>query len=836
MAPGEGEVILLPQFPINESGISRARQQILCALQSPQIILIAACSVLWLWSAGLWDLNGPDEGRYVQIAKELLQRDNWLLLTVNGEPYDQKPPLPFWIFALMLKLSGGEVSAWAMRLPSVLAGIITVLCVHGIARTLFTPRTGLLAGLIFLSSPLVIKQAPTVRLDMLFTAWIAIAHWSWLTARETAPLGVPRILLFWFALLAAFFTKGPISFILVLAPPLCRSLSLRSWAFWRGFKPMLGLTASLVLIIGWLVAEGFATGHGFVVNQIASESLGRVANDSHAEPIWYYLKSLFGGVFMPWILLFPFMIWHAWKTRTFTLSSRSAQLWFWIAVPLFVFHLATGKRHQYVLPLVPPLAILAAAFVDQCLWNRPMPRWGSRAMALLMVTLTCITGVLFFLAEERVEFFWERELYPTQTGIIVLVLFGLFLILLTRFAWKAQSLGRGFVLVACVMIGAGFVLMGAVQSALSPRNSSRLLSASIESLLLPNETSIAAIGNADKPKYHIYGSYRIRPTKLAKNYPASPELPRILIAEEDEAAKFVPNLQSGGYEPRYKLMVDDDPMVLFEKPHVEQPVPTERVRFALVGDTGTGDSHAHAIARRITALHDKKPLDAFFMLGDNIYADDPFPASFLRCIVSPFEPLLRRRVPFHAVLGNHDFDDSLEAQMESPILGLNGRQYYTVHLGDLASIFMLCSDTIDKDPEQREWFRREVAASNAPWKIVMLHEPLDASDIDAGSHYKSYAHIKDILTGPDGVDLVFAGHNHVYERRKPLDGVTHITIGLGGKLTDDEVFPPDPGRIIGYNRTRGFGWIELTANELTLHVVSEHGNPIDTASFQSKAI
>jgi len=798
------------------------------------MILIAACSALWLWSAGLWDLNGPDEGRYVQIAKELLQRDNWLLLTVNGEPYDQKPPLPFWIFALMLKLFGGDVSAWAMRLPSVIAGIITVLCVYGIARALFKPRAGLLAGLLFLTSPLVIKQAPTVRLDMLFTAWIAIAHWSWLAARPAAPFGTLRVLLFWFAFLAAFFTKGPISILFVLAPPVGVSLSLRSWAFWRAFKPLPGLSVSLTLIIGWLYAQGLAAGHSFVLNQIASESLGRMSNDSHAEPIWYYLKSLFGGVFMPWMLLFPFMIWYAWKTRTNIFSSKSVPLWFWIAVPLLVIHLATGKRHQYLLPLVPPLAILAAAFVDQHLWNRTMPRWGSRTLALLMASFTCIAGVLFFLAEERVEFFWERELYPTQTGIIVMVLFGLFMIVLTRLAWKTQSLGRGFVLVACAMIGAGFVLIGAVQSAISPRNSPRLLSASIESLLLPNETSIAAIGNADEPKYHIYGSYRVRPTKFAKNYPPSPELPRVLVAEESVASQSVAHLQSGGYELRYKLMVDDDPMLLFEKPSEKEPLPSERVRFALVGDTGTGDSHAHAIAQRITALHDAKPLDAFIMLGDNIYADDPFPASFLRCIVYPFEPLLRRRVPFHAILGNHDFDDSLEDQMESPILGLDGRQYYTIHFGNLASIFMLCSDTIDKDPVQREWFRREVAASNAPWKIVMLHEPLDASDIDAGSHYKTYAHIKDILTGPDGVDIVFAGHNHVYERRKPLDGVTHITLGLGGKLTDDEEFPPDPNRIVGYNRTRGFGWIELTANELTLHVVSEHGDPIDAATFQSK--
>lgn len=58
--------------------------------------------ILWLTSSGMWDLRGPDEGRYVQIAKELLTRDNWLYLTVHGVPYDQKPPLAFWLFAPVL--------------------------------------------------------------------------------------------------------------------------------------------------------------------------------------------------------------------------------------------------------------------------------------------------------------------------------------------------------------------------------------------------------------------------------------------------------------------------------------------------------------------------------------------------------------------------------------------------------------------------------------------------------------------------------------------------------------------------------------------------------------
>src|SRR5688572_28518224 len=76
------------------------------------LILSLLCAVTFWWNYGLWDLWGPDEGRYVQIARELLGRSNWFLLTVHGESYDQKPPLPFWLFAWMLKLGHGAVNVW----------------------------------------------------------------------------------------------------------------------------------------------------------------------------------------------------------------------------------------------------------------------------------------------------------------------------------------------------------------------------------------------------------------------------------------------------------------------------------------------------------------------------------------------------------------------------------------------------------------------------------------------------------------------------------------------------------------------------------------------------
>ena len=181
-------------------------------------LLVAIGAVLWLWTCGRWDLWGEDESRYVQVAKELLNRDNWLLLTVHGVPYDQKPPLPFWIFSGILWLSGGAVSSWALRLPGVIAGMACVLLTYGIGRSRFGRRPGLIAALILMAVPLFAKQTITARLDMMFAAWTTAALAVWLCGDIGRRFGWGRAAAFWLLLLAAFFTKGPLCFVIVLGP------------------------------------------------------------------------------------------------------------------------------------------------------------------------------------------------------------------------------------------------------------------------------------------------------------------------------------------------------------------------------------------------------------------------------------------------------------------------------------------------------------------------------------------------------------------------------------------------------------------------------------------
>ena len=177
----------------------------------PLLVLLALGVVLWVCTCGLWDVRGPDEGRYTQVARELLQRHNWLVLTVQGHPYDQKPPLAFWFFALALKIAGG-VNTWALRMPGVLAALGTIALTYGIALQRWGTRAAFFAGLFLLAAPAFIDDAPAVELNMLYAFFTIAALAVWLQFEFVNPdsrLPWARAALFWLCVAAAFFCERP---------------------------------------------------------------------------------------------------------------------------------------------------------------------------------------------------------------------------------------------------------------------------------------------------------------------------------------------------------------------------------------------------------------------------------------------------------------------------------------------------------------------------------------------------------------------------------------------------------------------------------------------------
>lgn len=194
-------------------------------------------------------------------------------------------------------------------------------------------------------------------------------------------------------------------------------------------------------------------------------------------------------------------------------------------------------------------------------------------------------------------------------------------------------------------------------------------------------------------------------------------------------------------------------------------------RFAVVGDAGTGDPIVSVLGQAIAAAG---PYQALLLLGDNIYPDGD-PSLVFKAVYGPFSPVLRSGADLVAVLGNHDVKGHHTDAMVTA-LGMPGR-WYSRDYGPVL-IVALDSNIVTSDA-QRQWLDDTLAASSAPWKIVMFHHPPYSS----GRHGSNLSIRKawSPILERRGVQLVLNGHDHDYERTRSINGVTYVVSGGGAR-------------------------------------------------------
>ncbi len=819
------------------------------------LVLVALGAGLWLTSCGMWDLRGPDEGRYTQIAKELLTRHNWFYLSVNGAPYDQKPPLAFWLFAGMLKLTGGDVASWALRLPAVLAAIATVIMTYFLGRDSFGRRSGFFAALMLMTSPLFMENAPTVELNMLFTAFITGSLCAWITRPlDSGPVSAARCLVFWGCLAAAFFVKGPLAIIIVLSVVGWEAWSRRSWSVARSIYPVFGIVGLGVLIGGWLYLQGLIHGADFVKGQVAGETYKRVLDGAHSEPFWYYLPRIFSSVLFPWVwLVFPAVAMAFMKPRGRREIGFAARPYFaWIGFPFVLLCFAQGKRQAYLLPLLPAATVLLGAFFDRSFADKRLPvsvrrvgAGGVGAVGLLMAG----AGAFAAMYPERVR---NDVVWVSAAGMTLLIVCGLAILYIGWRILRASRYWKDFLYggVALIMVGAWANFM-VVRPAFDPSKSTRYLSNALDLELTqggggrePEGGVVGAIGGASKAEYHVYGHYALRTFEIAEALGLTSQtvggvLPNLVVLKNDgeRFEKIAASLIQAGYTQRRSLVISKDDLMLFRKP-VSSGGDTQSkpMNFLLAGDTGSGKPQIYNIVREMTKRHLANAVDGIFLLGDNLYDGHSVARSLQTLFTEPFAPLLSRNIPFYAALGNHDYHSGrARGEVEFAPFKMVGRRYYSLDYGvgqDSVSFFVCDSESLKSgDEAQLQWLTSAVGTSNSVWKILLLHTPLEATEF----HHGPSGQLRHLLQPVMGeVDVVFSGHNHIYERREIVDGTLHVTSGSGGQLTTGTM-TPDKGRAVGYNKLGSFVQMEINGGAMALTVRNENGHTVDHVILRSDA-
>lgn len=242
------------------------------------------------------------------------------------------------------------------------------------------------------------------------------------------------------------------------------------------------------------------------------------------------------------------------------------------------------------------------------------------------------------------------------------------------------------------------------------------------------------------------------------------------------------------------------------------------VRFAVIGDNGNGKRAQYEVGAQLAAARASFPFEFVLMVGDNLYGSQE-PADFVDKFERPYAPLLQAGVPFYAALGNHD----RPANRGYPAFNMGGERYYTFVKGPVRFVVF---DTNLMDAAQLAWIDATLGAAREPWKIAYFHHPLYSDGDRHGSNLELRALLEPLLVR-HGVSAVFAGHEHIYQRTRPQQGITHFIEGSSGQLRKGGVTPTALSAA-AYADDQTFMLVEIVADRLTFQTVSRSARIVDS--------
>jgi predicted phosphodiesterase len=250
---------------------------------------------------------------------------------------------------------------------------------------------------------------------------------------------------------------------------------------------------------------------------------------------------------------------------------------------------------------------------------------------------------------------------------------------------------------------------------------------------------------------------------------------------------------------------------------VQLPLRDNSTRFAVLGDTGTGDRQQREVGVKVDEFRKKTNFEFAILLGDNIYGSER-PQDFVNKFELPYKAVLDAGVKFYAALGNHDDPNQ---RFYKPF-NMDGERYYTYDKGNIR-FFVLDSNYLDR--RQLEWLEAELKKSGAEWKMAYFHHPLYSS----GGRHGSEVDLRELLEPlflKYGMDVVFAGHEHFYERIKPQKGIYYFTAGGAAKLRRGDIRKTNLTEV-GFDTDYSFMIVEVADDQFHFQTVSRAGKTVD---------
>jgi len=262
------------------------------------------------------------------------------------------------------------------------------------------------------------------------------------------------------------------------------------------------------------------------------------------------------------------------------------------------------------------------------------------------------------------------------------------------------------------------------------------------------------------------------------------------------------------------------------------PNDSRSIKFAVIGDSGRGSKEQHEVAARMEAYRRQFDFQFVLMVGDNIYEGPATADDYRLKFEEPYQALLAAGVKFYAALGNHDDTNQIYYRP----FNMNGHRYYTfvppvnpvTRWDTRVRFFALDSTYIDR--EQSRWLEKETTESRAEWKIAYLHHPLYTSGrYTLAARGIRFALESSLVNG--GINVVFSGHEHIYERANMQKGILYFISGGAGSLREGDA-AASPFIARGYDKDYHFMLVEISDDGFFFQAINRLGVTVDAGSLK----
>lgn len=360
-------------------------------------LIILFMVLAYMITLGFPTLFPPDEGRYAEIPREMLLSGHWLVPHLNGVIYFEKPPLIYWLTALVMKLFGDSI--WAVRLINPILSTLGCLFIYVVGRSVFNCRTGFLAAIMTGSALLYLGLGRLLTLDVGVSFFLTVSLGSFLVSHNRNR-GLSRTLWLWLAYFAAgcaIMTKGLIGIVFPIMIIGVWILIYHYWAYLKHMRIITGVVIVLLVNVPWVLAVQHQ--YSFFVHQYFwVQQFARYATPiaSRHMNFFAYVGVLLAGL-LPWLVFLPQSIKQVLTVGWARRHQRHYEgfLLLWGGLIFLFFAPSQSKLITYLLPVVAPLCLLMARWLDQCWDQLCQSRFCASVWVFILVcVLMVIAGVV----------------------------------------------------------------------------------------------------------------------------------------------------------------------------------------------------------------------------------------------------------------------------------------------------------------------------------------------------------------------------------------------------------------------------------------------------------